>query len=150
MTDLIEQKRITAALQHDAFERGELSGLDGLVTPDFVDHAAPPGTPAGPDAVRSVVGFLHGAFDDIRYEIHQMVAEDDTVAFRCTFSATHARPFLGVPPTGRRVSSAHQHMVRFRDGKIAEHWAVRDDLAMMRQLTGGDAGDQRDLADVTR
>jgi predicted ester cyclase len=25
-------------------------------------------------------------------------------------------------------------MFRLRDGKIAEHWAVRDDLGMMQQL----------------
>jgi predicted ester cyclase len=25
-------------------------------------------------------------------------------------------------------------MFRFKDGKIAEHWAVRDDLGMMQQL----------------
>ena len=26
-------------------------------------------------------------------------------------------------------------MIRFADGKGAEHWAVRDDAALMRQLT---------------
>jgi predicted ester cyclase len=26
------------------------------------------------------------------------------------------------------------HFLRFRDGKAIEHWAVRDDLGMMRQL----------------
>jgi hypothetical protein len=28
------------------------------------------------------------------------------------------------------------HMIRVVDGKGAEHWAVRDDAALMRQLTG--------------
>jgi predicted ester cyclase len=26
------------------------------------------------------------------------------------------------------------HFVRFRDGKAIEHWGVRDDMGMMRQL----------------
>ncbi len=26
------------------------------------------------------------------------------------------------------------HFVRFRDGKAIEHWGVRDDLGMMKQL----------------
>ena len=26
------------------------------------------------------------------------------------------------------------HFLRFADGKIVEHWAVRDDAAMMRQI----------------
>jgi predicted ester cyclase len=39
-----------------------------------------------------------------------------------------------VAPTGRRVDVASQHWYRVRDGKITEHWAVRDDLTMGRQL----------------
>jgi SnoaL-like polyketide cyclase len=26
------------------------------------------------------------------------------------------------------------HIARFRDGKIADHWGIRDDMALMRQL----------------
>jgi hypothetical protein len=28
------------------------------------------------------------------------------------------------------------HMIRIRNGKGVEHWAVRDDATLMRQLTG--------------
>ena len=30
------------------------------------------------------------------------------------------------------------HLIRFAAGKGAEHWAVRDDAALMRQLTTPD------------
>jgi hypothetical protein len=41
---------------------------------------------------------------------------------------------MGEPPTGRSVRNNHMHFVRFRDGKAVEHWGVREDLGMMRQL----------------
>jgi hypothetical protein len=41
---------------------------------------------------------------------------------------------MGEPPTGRSVRTNHMHFVRFRDGKAVEHWGVREDLGMMRQL----------------
>ena len=41
---------------------------------------------------------------------------------------------VGVQPTGRTFEVQHIHMYRFRDGKIAEHFANRDDVGMMRQL----------------
>ncbi len=41
---------------------------------------------------------------------------------------------LGIPPTGERFAAQQSHWIRAADGKIAEHWAVRDDLVMMRQL----------------
>ena len=28
----------------------------------------------------------------------------------------------------------HMHMLRITDGKIAEHWAARDDLGLLLQL----------------
>jgi predicted ester cyclase len=32
------------------------------------------------------------------------------------------------------VAFRQVHIVRFQDGKVAEHWAVRDDLGLGRQL----------------
>jgi steroid delta-isomerase-like uncharacterized protein len=127
-------KELARRIQHEAFENGDIKVAAELVTADFVDHAAPAGTPTGPAAIERVVAFLHAGLDDIRYEIHQILADDDLVAFRCTMSATHARPFLGHPPTGRRFHVQHHHLFRFHDGRIAEHWANRDDQAMFRQL----------------
>jgi len=40
---------------------------------------------------------------------------------------------MGVP-TERHVASSQVHIVRFQDGLGIEHWAVRDDLSLMRQL----------------
>ncbi|HXW91261.1 MAG TPA: ester cyclase [Terriglobales bacterium] len=41
---------------------------------------------------------------------------------------------VGVQPTGRTFEVQHIHMYRVLDGKIAEHFANRDDIGMMRQL----------------
>ncbi len=41
---------------------------------------------------------------------------------------------MGVAPTNRPVAFRLVHLVRFQDGKSIEHWAVRDDLTLMRQL----------------
>ncbi len=41
---------------------------------------------------------------------------------------------LGIPPTGEHFAAQQSHWIRVADGKIAEHWAVRDGLGMMRQL----------------
>ena len=38
------------------------------------------------------------------------------------------------PPTGRTLQVTQSHWFRMRDGRIAEHWANRDDQSMARQL----------------
>jgi predicted ester cyclase len=57
------------------------------------------------------------------------------VAIRGTASGTHEGDELwGIPPTGKRFAVEQVHWFRVAEGKLAEHWAVRDDLGMMRQL----------------
>ncbi len=41
---------------------------------------------------------------------------------------------LGIRLTGERLAAQQSHWIRVADGKIVEHWAVRDGLGMMRQL----------------
>jgi predicted ester cyclase len=56
------------------------------------------------------------------------------VAVRGTCSGTHEGELWGITPTGERLAAQQVHWFRVADGKVAEHWAVRDDLGMMRQL----------------
>jgi hypothetical protein len=44
------------------------------------------------------------------------------------------RPAAVFPPRGRRFAVTQTHWFRMRDGKVAEHWANRDDLGMGQQL----------------
>jgi predicted ester cyclase len=38
------------------------------------------------------------------------------------------------PGDGQSYTVTHVHIYRVTNGKIREHWAVRDDLSMLRQL----------------
>ena len=38
------------------------------------------------------------------------------------------------PPRGRNFAVTQTHWFRMRDGRVAEHWANRDDLGMGQQL----------------
>ena len=113
---------------------GDLSVAEELVAPEFINHEAPARRDRGPESMRGVATMLRTAFPDLQFTIEELVAEGDTVAGRLTISATHEGPLMGTPPTGRFVRQDQMHFVRFRDGKAVEHWGVRDELGMMRQL----------------
>jgi hypothetical protein len=68
------------------------------------------------------------------WEIHQVVGEGDTVVVYATHHARHTGELMGIAPTGHEVAYDYVHIVRFRDGKVVDHWGVRDDLTLMRQL----------------
>ena len=117
------------------FNQGNLAIADELIAPDFFNHATPPGMNSrGPASMRQLITMLSTAFPDMYYTVEELVAEGDTVAIRVTVSATHRGPFQGMPPTCRSFRQAQMHFIRFRDSKVVEHRAVRDDLGAMQQL----------------
>ncbi|HEX8205383.1 MAG TPA: ester cyclase [Solirubrobacteraceae bacterium] len=127
-------REVCIRLNQEVFGQGRVELVDELVAPDFREHAAPPGTPTGPDAVRATVRFIHGGIDDISYDIEDSVVEGDSVVLRVTMHGTHAREFFGVPGTGKRFTMQQIHIFRLAGGKVTDHWATRDDLGMMRQI----------------
>lgn len=129
--------------QVELFGAGRLELADELIAPDCVDHGADtgagvdgehPAAPQGPDGIRSVVRWLRSGLGDLSYEIHDAFGDGDRVALRCTARGTHTGTFLGCAATGRDFAVEQIHVYRVRDGRVAEHWACRDDVGMMRQL----------------
>ena len=118
----------------ELLNQGNLAVADEVIDPEFINHEAPPGRDRGPESMRGLAMMLRTAFPDLNFTIEDIVAEGDVVAGLLTMSGTHQVPLMGMPPTGRQVQQAHMHFVRFRDGKAIEHWGLRDDAGMMRQL----------------
>jgi predicted ester cyclase len=105
-----------------------------MVTADYIDHEAPPGTPVGPDGANAALHWLRSAFNDLSYEVQDAFGEGDRVAARVTTRGTHTGEFMGKAPTGNRFEIDSIHIYRIENGKVAEHWAKRDDLGMAAQL----------------
>lgn len=117
----------------DIIETAEYERIRGLVTPDFVDHGAPPGLPPGPDGYMGVLRFLNEVLQ-LRYEVHDVVAAGDKVAIRATAHGVHNSGHLGVPATGLSYSMPTMHLYRAEGDRLAEHWGVRDEHSVLVQV----------------
>ena len=111
-----ENKRLARRALEEIYSKGDLEVVDELVHPEFADHEPEhPDLPIGPDAVRQTVKRLHETFSDLRFEVHQEVAEGDLVVQQVTMSGRHTGPMMGRPPTGRGVRrQARLHLARGR------------------------------------
>jgi predicted ester cyclase len=132
----------------DAMESGGPEDFDELCHPLFFNHEQLEEPPAsrghGPATAYATALWLREAFADLRWEIHDVVSEDDLIVFHCTMSGRHVKPFVAYaedgsvdeafPPTGRRFETTQTHWMRVLDGKMIEHWANRDDLGTAKQL----------------
>lgn len=109
----------------------QLELADELFAPEF----GSPGSVTGPDAARAALKSMWAAFPDLRFSIDELVAEDDRVVAKVTYTGTHRGTFLGVEPTGRPIRFTGVELAVVRDGLIArEAWHVIDHLEILRQL----------------
>ena len=113
---------------------GDDRALEELIAPDVIDHSASEGQPAGREGVRAIFDTFRAALPDFRAEIFDQVAEGDRVVTRKAFFGTHRGELMGIPPTGRQLRIDLIDIVRLEGGRIVEHWAVIDQLGLMRQL----------------
>jgi predicted ester cyclase len=130
-----DNKLVARRVLEEIFPANDEAALREVVSDEFVNHEAPPGTPPGLGGITMYMHLLNEAFSDQRWEIHDVVAEGEKIVLRCTHSGVHTGEFFGLPATGRPFSYNQMHLIRVHEGKGVEHWAVRDDAGLMRQLT---------------
>jgi steroid delta-isomerase-like uncharacterized protein len=123
------------------FNSGRTDEAEAIVTEVYDEHATapfqrvPPGRVSGPAQLRSTVEWLRAQFPDLSMSIDAIVRENDLIAVRTTSTGTNLGPINGlIPATGRRFAASQSHWFRIRDGKLAEHWATRDDLTGLIQI----------------
>ena len=114
----------------------DLSALDRLCVPEMVNHALAPDRPAGLAGTREFLETMgrnqmtHEGWSQL-----VVVAEGDYVV---QYGSRHGRwnggRFMGVEADAGNYDRGFAAMYRFVGGRIAERWAVRDDLTMLRQL----------------
>jgi predicted ester cyclase len=130
--------RIVDQLWQEAFNAGLLDVLPELVNEEFVNFET---VTNGPEFLTTLINSQRTAFPDMHFTPLQTLADGDWVITKVRWTGTFRAPFdfigfNGVEPTGRSFDAESVHGFRFVDGKIAEHWAVRDDLTMHNQLLG--------------
>jgi len=133
-TGKTDNRILARRVLEEIFPANDIDALRRAISDQFVNHEAPPGTPPGLAGIAMYMTLLNRAFSDQRWEIHDVLADGDEVTMRCTHSGVHTGDFFGMPATGRRFAYKQMHIVRIIDGKAVEHWAVRDDAGLMRQL----------------
>jgi steroid delta-isomerase-like uncharacterized protein len=128
-----ENKDLVRRYIEEVWNGHNLDAIDELVSPEYFNHAASTAEYQRGGA-KLAVEWLLSVFPDHRFDIEDAAADGNTVAVRGTMGGTHEGELMGIAPTGKRVAVQQTHWFRVADGKVAEHWAVRDDLGMMRQL----------------
>ena len=129
-----ENKALVSRIHEELFEKHNVSIIDEVCTPDYVDHSIPPDQDQGREGSKQMLTMFLSAFPDMKMSVEDMIAEGDKVVARGTASGTHQGEMMGIPPTGKHIAIPFIEISRLSGGKLAERWEQTDMLGMMQQL----------------
>lgn len=123
----------------DALNTGDTSRVSDFISPNYFNHESQidpvRSKMRGPQEFIDTVVNIRKAFSDLKYELTDSIVSSEKVISIVSVRGKHTGSFFGfIPPTGNKISYQAVHIFKIDDGKIAEHMAIRDDLALMYQL----------------
>lgn len=104
--------------------RGDMALAPSCYAEDFADHFAN-AEYHGLEGVRRSTALYRALFDDLSFEVVDLVAEDDRVASRWVLTGSNR---------GRNVRSWGITLSHLHDGRIVEDYSAFDSLELLKQL----------------
>jgi len=127
-------KALVRRWREEVFNQKNLAAFDECFDANAIVHGLPPGTPGGLEGIKHFIDTYLAAFPDLHCTIEDMIAEKDRVVYRFTSTGTQQKGFMGIPPTGKRVTFTGIDIMRIVGGEIVEYWHETDSLGVLLQL----------------
>jgi len=114
----------------EAYNNRNLDVFDDLLAPDYFDHTSK----VGPEGLKQLMNMAFKAFPDFHETIEDIIAEGNKVWVRITFTGTHTGEWMGIAPTGKKITTEMVDIFRIVNGKLVEYRDVNNNLDFLKQL----------------
>src|SRR5262245_28657867 len=98
---------------NEIWSKGNLSAADELVDVNVVVKDAVGTSIEGRDSLKELVGAMQSSFSESTFDIEDVLVCGDRVVMLFTWRGTHRGDFFGFRRTGRRITTAGIHVLRF-------------------------------------
>ena len=134
-----DNKRLVSMFFAELWNDRKLELADIIFDENCQTHqlrSGPPaiGVPRGPAAIKTHVAEWLSAFPNLRFSIEQIFAAGDRVFCQLAMDGTQTGQWLGITPTGKRVTIRMITIHRIQSGRIVEDWVLVDSLGLFQQL----------------
>ena len=117
----MDARELVISFFERAYNKKEFGYVMNIFAADYMEHTET-GARSNQDCRDIIMGTCE-IFPDIHVEINEIVERnDEIVAARLTFSATHKGEFFGIPATNKHIQFEAIEFFRIADGLIIESW----------------------------
>jgi len=125
-----ENKSLVRRYYDEMWNRWNLSLADDLIGEGLAFRGSLGVSVQGREAFKDYMRAVHQAFPDFHNRIEELVAEDDKVVARLTYTGTHRGELFGIGPTGERLTAFPG-----ADGSALRRW--EESVAIVARPFGG-------------
>ena len=127
----LEENKAVVRRFVEAYNTGNVDLLDDILAPDYFDHT----NQVDAEGLKMLIRMAFAAFPDYHETIEDIIAEGDKVWILVrTNTGKHTGEFMGVAPTGKKLTTLAVDILRVVNGKIVEYRDVVDRLDFLNQL----------------
>src|SRR5258708_523556 len=135
-TNWIEANEEMVRRRFVELDKGNFGILDELFAPSYKLNLPGLGKPMRLAAAKRFYQLLYEAFAGLRHNIIEQVSANNQVVTRWTARGTHKGVWMGVKPTGRRVSFSGINIYTIDGGRFVSSHVNCDLLGILQQIGG--------------
>jgi steroid delta-isomerase-like uncharacterized protein len=129
-----ENRDVVRRFYSELWNSWRLEAAAEIVTDDLRFRGSLGTACEGRDEFEAYVESVRSAFPDWHNRIDEIIAVDDRVVTRMTWTGTHRGALGVIEPTGAEVEYAGAAFFRLANGLIAKAWVVGDTQELWRAL----------------
>lgn len=130
----MDNKMIVRRFYEEIVNSGDVSQIADVISADYTEVMDGRRYAVGLEGAASHVLGVRNTYPDLRLTVDHQIAEGEWVATCITATGTHKGEWIGIAPTGRKVTFTGVNVDRVVDGKILEHGGAANMLGPLLEI----------------
>lgn len=130
-----EMKSLALRWMAELWQKGDTDAVDEMHAPGFTDRS-PGGRKGDNEGFKTGIRDFYNAFSDFYATAEEVLVDEEAGKAVVVWSGTgtHLGAYLGVEPTGRRMTFRGIEILKIGNQKVTERWGEWDGMEVLRQL----------------
>jgi predicted ester cyclase len=116
---------------YEFMDKQDSSSLEKLISKNFALFFGSSEEPIRYNQIKPLIKQVYIAFPDYKHEIEIIFASGQYVTVKVDHIGTHSNTYMGIPPTGKKVSYKSIFIFTLEDGLITDVHGMEEDLAAL-------------------
>ena len=129
-----DNKNLIRRFIYEVINTGNVTEIEKYISPDYTEIHEGERHAVGINGAKEHITAVRQTYPDLNLTVDQQIAEGDWVATCITARGTHRGTWLGIKPTGKRVSYTGVNIDKVENGKITEHGGAANILFQLLEI----------------